>query len=298
MFENLKKQEKSSLCELLIVRSLIDLIDYDFVMHKTRWNGVKKKPNQFIVGLDFIASGLGYYSWKQIFYSKQFSSNFEEDQEIEKILCDFAREKRGRIDIPKITDFSSKSNAQLREKIINSCLTPDVLEKTKRDYVIFEISKDGKSLIIDKEIVDSFDPINLIYSNISNNFRDPLPSFTLIKKRSLQHIRKKDFDKIKEIQDNLCFYCDKKLPLVKDHYIPETFLHETNPSNIVGSCKKCNRKKWFIEPPKQSEFDKILKRNDDHPSILERSYTKEKYKEQYERFKEIIFKNKKFGTNF
>lgn len=248
-FDDLKKKE-SSLCELLIIRSLIDLTEYD---SGDRWNWVEKKSNQFEVGLDFIAARLGYYSWRQIFYSEKFEPVFKEDIAISDILYDFVRNKRKKKKIPKSTDFSSQSNAPLRGQIINNCLTRDVLEKTKKNCGIFEISEDGKCLTVENKTIDSFDPTRWIDSIMFKCFPDSLPSFTSTKERSGQNLRKTDFNKIKDIQGNICFYCKTRPIQTQDHYIPEHYVHETKPSNIVGACNDCNRKKWDTEPPDRTD---------------------------------------------
>jgi hypothetical protein len=285
-FNDLQKKEHS-LCELLIIRSLIDLTEYDTESEK--WKGfVTKKRDQFEVGLDFIAAKVGYYAWKQVFYSEEFSSKFKEDQEISKIFHRFVYYKRGWNMIPKSTDFFSKSNVSLREKIIKNCLTVDVLKKTKNDCQIFRISNNGKYLIVENNVIDYFDPINLVDSIIFRHFPDDLRSFTTTKKRINKKIRGKTYDEIKKIQKNVCFYCEEKPIEVQEHLIPETLLHETNVSNIVGACKKCNNKKWFKKPPEKEHFDKILKRNRDPSVLIEDSYSEEDYVKKYKRFKKIV----------
>jgi len=284
-FDNLEK-EKTSLCELLIIRSLIDLTEYD--AKNKKWKEfVTKKPTYFEVGLDFIAAKLGYYAWKQVFYSEKFEPIFKEDKEILNILYDFIRNKRGWNFIPKSTDFFAKSNTSLRKRIIKNCLTIDVLEKTKKDCKIFEISNNGNYLTVENEIIDSFDPISWVDDIIFKYFPDDLRSFTSTKKRIDNKIRGKIYDEIKKIQKNVCFYCEKKPIEIQEHFIPETLLHETNISNIVGACKKCNDKKWFKESPEKKHFDKILKRNADNLELMEADYDEKKYKKKYERFKKI-----------
>ncbi len=46
-FDNLEQHGKSSLCELLIIRSLIDLAKYD--SDDAVWNGVRNKSDHFVV---------------------------------------------------------------------------------------------------------------------------------------------------------------------------------------------------------------------------------------------------------
>lgn len=284
MFENLKN-EKISLCELLIIRSLIDLVDH--ITGEVKWRGITKKPDNFTVELDFIASRIGYYSWRQIFYSEKFESSFKEDQELSKILYNFVKNKRKRKDIPKITDFSSQSNQQMRQEIIKNCLTENILEKTKKDFGLFEISKNKKYIIIQNTVIDSLEPIRQIDFIISQHFPDSIPSFISTKKRISKKIRKKDFDRIKEIQNNVCFFCRSIEIQTQDHYIPETFLHETKPSNIVGACHKCNRRKWHKEPPDEEDFQRILKRNEDYSEVIESDYDTVEYRKKFERFKRI-----------
>ena len=149
-FDNLQKEEHS-LCALLIVRSLIDLTEYD--SGDTIWDEVKKKSGKFEVGLDFIAAKLGYYSWRQVFYSEKFEPIFKEDITLSEILHDFRDNKRKTNKIPKRPSFFSKTNCKLRQKIIDCCLTRDILEKTKKNYGIFNISEDGKHLTIENKLV-------------------------------------------------------------------------------------------------------------------------------------------------
>ncbi len=280
------KEHESSLCELLIIRSLIDLTKYD--TENGDWKEfVTEKNGQFIVKLDYLAAMLGNYSWKPILYSEKFSSDFKEDTMLSEILYDFVRNKRKRIKIPKSTNFFSQSNYQLRQKIINNCLTKNVLEKARKKFGIFNISDDGIYVTVKTEIIDSFDPARQIDYIITKSFPDPLPSFLLMKKRSVQKIRKSEFDIIKNIQNNLCFFCKRESILVQDHYIPDHFVHETKPSNIVGACNECNRKKWDIEPPNGNDFDLILKRNKKHFELMESDYDEKEYVKKYLRFEKI-----------
>jgi len=284
-FDNLQKEEHS-LCELLVIRSLIDLTEYD--AENDDWKGfVTNKDDQFKVGLDFIAAKLGFYAWRQIFYSEKFEPIFKEDITLSEILHDFRDNKRKTNKIPKRPSFFSKSNCQLRQQIIDYCLTRDILEKIKKRCEIFNISEDGKCIIIKNKIIDSFDPIRQINSIITKSFTDPLQSFISIQERTSQKLSKGDFDRIKEIQDNKCFFCETRPIQVQDHYIPDHFIHETKPFNIVGACRKCNREKWDKKPPDRNDFEKILKRNKEHRELFDKKYPEDKYTKEYERFEKI-----------
>jgi predicted transcriptional regulator len=285
-FNDLQKKEHS-LCELLIIRSLIDLTEYDTESEKWKGFVTNEEEDYFEVGLDFIAAKLGFYAWRQIFYSEKFKPVFKEDTTISEILHDFRNNIRKTNKIPKSTSFFSNTNRQLREKIIDDCLTRDILEKTKKKCEIFNISEDGKRLTIENKTVSSFDPIHQIISVITKLFPDPLPSFISTQERTSQPLRKADFDKIREIQDDVCFFCERNPIQVQDHYIPDHFVHETKPSNIVGACNKCNREKWDKKPPDKEYFEKILKRNEEHPELFDKKYSESKYREEYERFEMI-----------
>jgi predicted transcriptional regulator len=284
-FNNFQKEEHS-LCELLIIRSLIDLTEYDVESEKWKWF-VTNEEDCFEVGLDFIAAKLGFYAWRQIFYSEKFKPILKEDTRISEILHEFRDKIRKTNKIPKSTSFFSNTNRQLREKIIDDCLTRDILEKTKKKCEIFNISEDGKRLTIENKTVSSFDPIHQITSVITKLFPDPLPSFILTQERTSQPLRKADFDKIRKIQDDVCFFCERNPIQVQDHYIPDHFVHETKPSNIVGACNKCNREKWDKKPPDKEYFEKILKRNEEHPKLFDKKYSESKYRKEYERFEMI-----------
>ncbi|MEX0862545.1 HNH endonuclease [Nitrosopumilus sp.] len=283
-FDNLQKEEHS-LCELLIIRSLIDLIEYDTKNEK--WGEFITKNDQFKVGLDFIAAKLGYYSWRQIFYSEKFVPKFDEDKAISKILHDFRDNKRKKNKIPKSTVFFSKTNDQLRQKIIKDCLTRKILERVMIGCKIFNISQDGKYLTIESKTIDSFGPTHQIDSIIVKSFPDPLPSFISTKERTIQKLSKTDFDRIKEIQGHVCFFCKTKPIKIQDHYIPDHFVHETKQYNIVGACNECNRKKWDIEPPNREDFDIILKRNKEDLKLKEPYYYEKNYIREFKRFEKI-----------
>lgn len=278
-FDNLQK-EKHSLCELLIIRSLVDLTEYD--SENEKWNGfVTKKLDQFEVGLDFIAAKVGYYAWKQVVYSEEFESDFEEDKELSEILYDF-RGKRKNEKIPKSTSFFSKNNFQLRQEIINKCITRDALEKVKMKCNIFNISEDVKYVKIEKNIIDSFDPKYQINSMIKKLFPYTFQALGPIQEKTGKKISEIDWNKIKKIQDNKCFFCNKEKPLTQDHFIPYHRFPVTKPFNIVGACRKCNRGKWY-NLPSIDEFKTILKRNDEYSELFKKDYDKEKYVKEFKK---------------
>jgi len=63
--------------------------------------------------------------------------------------------------------------------------------------------------------------------------------------------------------NNLCFYCDKEAggnPHA-DHVIPWSYMVEDRAWNLVLSCDRCNRDKWYYLPPEQSFLEKLIQRN-------------------------------------
>ena len=63
--------------------------------------------------------------------------------------------------------------------------------------------------------------------------------------------------------NNLCFYCDKEAGGTPhaDHVIPWSFLMEDKAWNLVLSCDRCNRDKWYYLPPERPFLGKLIQRN-------------------------------------
>jgi hypothetical protein len=60
-----------------------------------------------------------------------------------------------------------------------------------------------------------------------------------------------------------CFYCDAQVGTRPhaDHVIPWSYILEDKAWNLVLSCEKCNRNKWFYLPPEKPFLDKLIQRN-------------------------------------
>lgn len=62
---------------------------------------------------------------------------------------------------------------------------------------------------------------------------------------------------------NQCFYCDHQVGTRPhaDHVIPWSYVLEDKAWNLVLSCDRCNRHKWYYLPPEQPFLDKLIQRN-------------------------------------
>lgn len=70
-----------------------------------------------------------------------------------------------------------------------------------------------------------------------------------------------------EYQQDICFYCGKKVDpqqekMQADHFIPYTYIFESQIWNIVGACPQCNLKK-SNRITQETYLDKIVSRNRD-----------------------------------
>ena len=70
-----------------------------------------------------------------------------------------------------------------------------------------------------------------------------------------------------------CFYCDKNIESNRDvkihydHFIPWSFLYETETWNLVVSCQTCNTSKSDTLAP-ESYMKKLLARNEKYPKLV------------------------------
>jgi hypothetical protein len=64
--------------------------------------------------------------------------------------------------------------------------------------------------------------------------------------------------------NNECFYCDDQVGTRPhaDHVIPWSYVLEDKAWNLVLSCDRCNRNKWFYLPPEKPFLDKLIQRNE------------------------------------
>jgi hypothetical protein len=63
--------------------------------------------------------------------------------------------------------------------------------------------------------------------------------------------------------NNQCFYCENKVGAKPhaDHVIPWSYVLEDKAWNLVLSCDRCNRTKWYYLPPERPFLDKLIQRN-------------------------------------
>jgi len=277
------------------LKSLLDLADYNNKSHKPfhgkQW--IKETKNGLKVNLDFIASRFGYHYWDPHFkFRLKQSPHPREDVHIYIILNDFQKILGDRKQRPKITVFCSPRHSEIRRRIISRCIKPDVLRRLLKDCNIYEISKDGDSVIIPTSVIqfirknkptlrNAIDFIIVSYLETCNTA--PQIATKISEKPPISSLSKEVFNKIKEIQNHICFYCKKRGIDVREHVIPKNYVWETKAYNIVGACKSCNRDKWHNKLPELKIFKQVLERNNSELfySLKDDSYSMNGYELQY-----------------
>ena len=85
-----------------------------------------------------------------------------------------------------------------------------------------------------------------------------------------------------------CFYCDKSvedtsIQIHYDHFIPWSFIYDTDIWNLVVSCQVCNTSKSDKLAP-ESYMVKLLARNEKYPKLVEKlgDGWKSEIKKQYD----------------
>jgi hypothetical protein len=291
-----RKRTLASTYKPYFLKAILELVDFDdkskSLVCGDDW--ISKTDKGLSVKLDFIASRFGFYYWDTHFkFRLKQSPNPTEDVHIHKILDDFQAMLGGRGDRPKITVFCSPKYEKIRARIISRCIKPDVLRRFLNDCAIYEISPDNDFILVPYEILDNMkanrpmiqkaiDFIITEYLETCNS--SPQIATKIAEKKPISCIKQSIYQQFVSMQNNLCFYCNKRPIDAQEHVIPKDYVWETKPHNIVGACEQCNRGKWYNKLPKWDIFKEVLKRNDDErfSEIMKKSgYSREAYELQY-----------------
>ncbi len=282
-----------SLCDIFVLKSIFDVSNYSTKNSKGRWKGVTQIEDKFEIDLDFVASSIGYYYWRPSFYFglTTLSSIPNIDLTIYKILKDFEenyKKNRGALS-PKRTFLCSKSTINYREKIKNEIKKQKIIKNLDKKFTCFEILNDDK-ITIKKEIINQNkkslnEKLDKIFSNHFSKSNPLLSEITIEKPPRYSRLPKSIFEKIKKTQKG-CFYCGNISFNVQEHVIPEQIMRKTIPSNIVASCKKCNRKKWDYLLH-SNVFTQVLTRNEKYRDIFELEYDRTNFEKTYKGFRKI-----------
>lgn len=289
-----KTRNMASTYKPFFLKCILELTDYDGKLghfHGKQW--IEKKEDGLQVNLEFIASRFGLEYWDHHFKFRLKQSPNQKDVAIYRILDEFRKEIDRQGKIPKITVFCKADNITLRKKIISQCIKPDVLERLKKDCNIYQVSEDKNSIFIPNSVIEFlrenkiiiFTSLNFVitaYLEMCNE--SPQIATKISKKTPPPTISNEKFNQICNMQNNTCFYCPKGSIDVQEHVIPKDYVWETKPFNIVGSCEKCNREKWYDRLPTWKIFLKVLDRNDSLEFLHLRKtddYSREGYTTRY-----------------
>ena len=276
------------------LKCILELTDYDKKLghfYGKQW--IEKKDNGLQVDLEFIASRFGLEYWDHHFKFRLKQSPNKKDVAIYRLLEDFRKSIDRQGKIPKITVFCNSDNSSFRKKIISQCIKPDVLERLKKDCNIYKVSEDRNSIFVPNSVIEFLKEnktmvltaLNFVITSYLEMCNEsPQIATKISKKTPPPKIQQEKFNYIKKMQNNLCFYCTTNSIDVQEHVIPKDYVWETKPFNIVGSCEKCNREKWYDRLPKWKIFLKVLDRNDSlgfSQLIKNEDYSREGYISRY-----------------
>ncbi|MGQ0795196.1 MAG: HNH endonuclease [Nitrosopumilaceae archaeon] len=290
------KRTLASTYKPYFLKSILELTEFENNSNSPfpgkQW--VSKLKDGLKVDLEFIASRFGFYYWDPHFkFRLKQSPNPKEDVHIHDILEDFQERLKGRGQRPKITVFCTLKQSDVRRRIISRCIKPDVLWRLLKDCNIYTISEDKESIVISDSVLEYIrmnkpalqHALNfVIASYLESCNSSPQIATKISEKQPVSNLKSKVFRVIKQIQNQKCFYCNKRPIDVQEHVIPKNYVWETKVFNIVGACKVCNREKWHNRLPKWNIFERVLDRNDEETFsnlILNSEYSKEGYKLTY-----------------
>lgn len=221
------------------------------------------------VDLNFIAVRFLWFYWILHFKFKLKQSPTKEIT-VYRLLDDnkeiFGKNKTQ----PSKEDLCSDKFQKLRLDIIRQSIRPEVLFKLLNDCDVYSVTKEKKSIIISKKIIEFMKcnrkilecALNNIISEFLEKFnRAPKIASKLEEKQPRITLKTTEFEQLIKIQNNMCFYCKREFKsFVQEHFVPWNYLFDTQSYNIVPSCKNCNSSKNDKLPDEDFLRD-ILRRN-------------------------------------
>ena len=284
----LKKQSLASTYKPMFAKCLLDLGDFD-KDEGGQW--VKTSGDSLVVDLNFEAARfLRYY------HPLKFKFKLKQDPQPNKTIqiYEILERFKDEIDVkntPKKKKVCSKNFSKIREETIASdAIKRQVLPKLLNDCNIYKIIDNSKKIEIKKNIVQYMkDNKNVLESalnymiavylegcnaspNIATKLRETIPRTTL---------KKSVFDKIIQLQESKCFFCNNKFDeFAQEHFLPWNFIFRTENFNITAACETCNGSK-NDRLPETKYLEKIIQRNK-KLSDLPSGYSEEFFRQLYE----------------
>ena len=283
-----KTKTLASTYKPMLAKCLLDLGDYN---EDEGGHWVEENEESLIVDLNFVvARFLRYYHPLKFKFKLKQDPQPYKTIEIYEILEEFKDE----IDvksIPSKKKVCSDSFSNIRQKTISSdAIKGQVLPKLLNDCNIYEIIDNSKRIVIQKDIVKYMKNNNSVLEsalnymiavylegcnaspNISTKLRETIPR---------DRLKTVDFEKIIQLQDNKCFFCNQQFDrYAQEHFLPWNFIFKTENFNITAACKTCNSSK-NDRLPDAKYLEKILERND-KLSDLPSGYSEEFFRRLYE----------------
>jgi len=146
---------------------------------------------------------------------------------------------------------NNKVSIAIRRRKIRDINKEDI-NKQKRKY--YELNKEQ----VNKSVKKYRESHKAQYNIAGQRYRAK-------KKLLLNTLTFEQWENIKIYFNNRCAYCNKKLPLAQDHFIPLSKDGEYTNNNIIPSCKSCNSSKnnklfreWY---PEYKYFNKKREKN-------------------------------------